>query len=677
MYRNTAANRLDDLPKVRMRENAEKQLLLYNLSTHSVDNVGDAIGLLMLGDDNRVVAETPKNDASTRSHCIFMIFIEGLTDTINDNGEISSTRTLAKLHIVDLSGSEKATKTDMSGIRFDEAKNINLSLHFLGQVISSINKKTLHVPYRNTMMTMILRDSLGGNCKTRMIATVSSLLEDIQESISTCRFAQSVSLVKNLVVKNEIEDPEVVIKKQRSEIEDLKDEIKLLKGIDQKEFLEEEDIQHCKVLVDNYLKSDTFNDEIKLKDFLLIRECFAQLKLKYKQLEAKFNEGGALSKSINLNSSSSGTVCLNCNAKEKDFLSQLEKMKGEITKAKQLLKKKDEEMKTLLNYYEKQNTQRSNFQNLNNTLLEKISKEEDSESKLSTLRNNYLGEEIKFTGSSQDQVGQSFVSSNNNLKMKEETIKSLPMAFLAEVAKVNSMLKADAVKNQPLELTKEIVQDARLAYEYFKKNYIKANLLESNLAKLQELYLEGQHLAQQNEKTRQKMNFIKKRIEVLKKEYKAMNYDDVNRAPIELRNMEDSIYAEMSKEKENHEVEYNLLKKTKSEIQFLQHLVEENSTKLGKDFYQWHFVILKKFELESNTKLNIVNDFNLSRTTNPNTNQSVNVNQTSVVANTTLSTSTLNQKQLGASQISSSSRTESDVMSLMAQAKGIINKNVK
>ncbi len=112
---------LENLPRVRIRENQNKQLILTNLSIHEIDNFQEGMALLMLGDENRVVVETPKNDASTRSHCLFMIQIE--SQKIGEDKKI-----LSKLHIVDLSGSEKPTKTELSGIRMTEALNINMSL---------------------------------------------------------------------------------------------------------------------------------------------------------------------------------------------------------------------------------------------------------------------------------------------------------------------------------------------------------------------------------------------------------------------------------------------------------------------------------------------------------------------------------------------------------------------
>lgn len=173
---------LFDLPKVSMFENDLGQFVLKNLSIHKADNEEDALNLLFIGDTNRVVSETPMNDASTRSHCIFIIQLEA-----QKHGE--DVKKVSKLQLVDLSGSERVSKSGVDGKTLNEAKNINLSLHYLQQVIVNLNKKmrgeNVHVPYRNNTMTMMLRDSIGGNCKTRMIATIHAKAAHLHESLDT------------------------------------------------------------------------------------------------------------------------------------------------------------------------------------------------------------------------------------------------------------------------------------------------------------------------------------------------------------------------------------------------------------------------------------------------------------------------------------------------------------
>ena len=173
---NHTTKNLSDLPKVVPRETQSEEIILNGLSVHKATTEEDALNLLFIGDTNRVVSETPKNDASTRSHCIFIVMIE----VMKPNSDV---KTVSRVHLVDLSGSERIGKTGVEGLLQKEARFINLSLHFLEHVIVCLNKRAngenIHIPYRNSLMTLVLRDSLGGNCKTRMVATVSSEEPDL------------------------------------------------------------------------------------------------------------------------------------------------------------------------------------------------------------------------------------------------------------------------------------------------------------------------------------------------------------------------------------------------------------------------------------------------------------------------------------------------------------------
>jgi kinesin family protein 6/9 len=146
---------LEELPRVSLMEDEEGNVHLRNLSMHVAASEEEALNLLFLGDTNRAIAETPMNLASSRSHCIFTVSLEA-------RAEGSSTITRSKLHLVDLAGSERTAKTGASGQLFREATHINKSLHFLEMVIVALyeQKKSgrAHIPYRNSMMTSVLRD---------------------------------------------------------------------------------------------------------------------------------------------------------------------------------------------------------------------------------------------------------------------------------------------------------------------------------------------------------------------------------------------------------------------------------------------------------------------------------------------------------------------------------------
>ncbi|EKX48915.1 hypothetical protein GUITHDRAFT_157489 [Guillardia theta CCMP2712] len=165
------AKQLEDLPKVSLQEDEDGNIHLKNLSAHHAPSEEEALNLLFLGDTIRTTSETPMNLASSRSHCIFTLFITACkvgTDVIRKS----------KLHLVDLAGSERVYKTSAQGSLLKESKYINVSLHFLEMVIVALQERSQgknqrHIPYRNSMMTSVLRDSLGGNCKTSMIATMN------------------------------------------------------------------------------------------------------------------------------------------------------------------------------------------------------------------------------------------------------------------------------------------------------------------------------------------------------------------------------------------------------------------------------------------------------------------------------------------------------------------------
>lgn len=267
------ASKLEDLPKVTLFEDNDSNIHLKNLSMHQASNEEEALNLLFLGDTNRMIAETPMNQASTRSHCIFTIHISS-----RDPG--SATIRRAKLHLVDLAGSERVGKTNVGGTLLTEAKYINLSLHYLEQVIVALSEKSRsHIPYRNSMMTSVLRDSLGGNCMTTMIATCSLEKKNLDESISTCRFAQRVAMIKNDVLLNEEIDPKLMIAQLKAEVQRLKDELAMATGQEYTGELTENEMDRLRQMVKSYIED--VDPEAVLSvgaDMRKINYCFQLLK---------------------------------------------------------------------------------------------------------------------------------------------------------------------------------------------------------------------------------------------------------------------------------------------------------------------------------------------------------------------------------------------------------------
>ncbi|PVD26554.1 hypothetical protein C0Q70_14231 [Pomacea canaliculata] len=275
------AAKLEDLPKVTLLEDSDQNIHLKNLTVHQANTEEEALNLLFLGDTNRMIAETPMNQASSRSHCIFTIHIVS-----RETG--SATIRRSKLHLVDLAGSERVSKTGVNGQILTEAKYINLSLHYLEQVIVALSEKNRqHVPYRNSLMTSVLRDSLGGNCMTTMIATCSMEKKNMDESISTCRFAQRVAMIRNDVMVNEELDPKLLIMKLRQENKDLRDQLALATGEQLQDELTEDDIQWCEDAVQRYLEDSDPHSYLSLgPDLRKIQACFKIMKMRILQRPA-------------------------------------------------------------------------------------------------------------------------------------------------------------------------------------------------------------------------------------------------------------------------------------------------------------------------------------------------------------------------------------------------------
>ncbi|KAM5245542.1 kinesin-like protein KIF16B [Ctenodactylus gundi] len=213
---------------LRVREHPKEGPYVEDLSKHLVQNYGDVEELMDAGNTNRTTAATGMNDVSSRSHAIFTIkFTQAKFDS-----EMPC-ETVSKIHLVDLAGSERADATGATGVRLKEGGNINKSLVTLGNVISAladlsqdatsplVKKKQVFVPYRDSVLTWLLKDSLGGNAKTIMIATISPADVNYGETLSTLRYANRA---KNIINKPTInEDASVkLIRELRAEIARLK-----------------------------------------------------------------------------------------------------------------------------------------------------------------------------------------------------------------------------------------------------------------------------------------------------------------------------------------------------------------------------------------------------------------------------------------------------------------------
>ncbi|XP_016494624.2 kinesin-like protein KIN-14L [Nicotiana tabacum] len=187
-------------------------LPLPDASMHPVNCAADVINLMKLGDLNRAVGCTAMNNRSSRSHSVLTVHVHG-EDT---SGNIIH----SCLHLVDLAGSERVDKSEVTGDGLKEAQHINKSLSCLGDVITALAQKNSHIPYRNSKLTLLLQNSLGGQAKTLMFAHVSPEGDSFGETVSTLKFAQRVSSVELGAAR---------LNKESTEVLELKAEIETLK----------------------------------------------------------------------------------------------------------------------------------------------------------------------------------------------------------------------------------------------------------------------------------------------------------------------------------------------------------------------------------------------------------------------------------------------------------------
>ncbi|XP_077929831.1 kinesin-like protein KIF17 isoform X1 [Halichoerus grypus] len=208
----------DTKQKLELKEHPEKGVYVKGLSMHTVHNVAQCEHIMETGWKNRSVGYTLMNKDSSRSHSIFTISIE--IYAVDERGK--DHLCAGKLNLVDLAGSERQSKTGATGERLKEATKINLSLSALGNVISAlVDGRCKHIPYRDSKLTRLLQDSLGGNTKTLMVACLSPADNNYDETLSTLRYASRAKNIKNKPRINE--DPkDALLREYQEEIKKLK-----------------------------------------------------------------------------------------------------------------------------------------------------------------------------------------------------------------------------------------------------------------------------------------------------------------------------------------------------------------------------------------------------------------------------------------------------------------------
>ncbi|NP_001360493.1 Kinesin-like protein klp-12 [Caenorhabditis elegans] len=199
---------------IRIHEDSRGEIVLHGVEQRSVFDMHGTMDILKNGALNRTVAATNMNEQSSRSHAIFTLHLKQQRVAANPldesgeqkTGELEMEMLCAKFHFVDLAGSERMKRTGATGDRAKEGISINVGLLALGNVIAALggaNGKVSHVPYRDSKLTRLLQDSLGGNSRTLMIACCSPSDSDFVETLNTMKYANRAKEIKNKVVANQ------------------------------------------------------------------------------------------------------------------------------------------------------------------------------------------------------------------------------------------------------------------------------------------------------------------------------------------------------------------------------------------------------------------------------------------------------------------------------------------
>ncbi|XP_032344277.1 kinesin-like protein KIF18A [Camelus ferus] len=288
-----------------VREDAQKGVVVQGLTLHQPKSSEEILQLLDNGNKNRTQHPTDMNATSSRSHAVFQIYLrqQDKTASINQNVRI------AKMSLIDLAGSERASSTSAKGTRFIEGTNINRSLLALGNVINALadtKRKNQHIPYRNSKLTRLLKDSLGGNCQTIMIAAVSPSSVFYDDTYNTLKYANRAKDIKSslrsnvLNLDNHITQYVKICNEQKEEILMLKEKLKayeeqkaitdennkaklMISNPHEKEIERFQEILNClfqnrEEIRQEYLKLEMLLKENELKSFYQ-QQCHKQIEM--------------------------------------------------------------------------------------------------------------------------------------------------------------------------------------------------------------------------------------------------------------------------------------------------------------------------------------------------------------------------------------------------------------
>jgi len=553
--------KLADLPKVKMMEDEYGNFKLLNISTLPVATEEEALNLLFVGDTNRMICETPTNDVSSRSHCIFTIHLEG---RLLGGNQVQK----SKLHMVDLAGSERVSKTAVDGTILGEACAINLSLHFLERVIIALHNKSrgkaeTHIPYRDSMVTSFLKDSLGGNCRTVMIAALSMDIRSLDETISTMRFAQRVGMIKNSATVNLSMDPDAVIKRLKLQVKQLEDENKALRGdADLSIALTEEQKGQCLSFCESYILPNT---TITLPT------------ANPKQVEACYE---VLRNMILTNASSKveGRKSKEAGKDDEEVDTDTSTLREQLKAMQRSLKERDNEIRILVGLLKKyKKVGRPQKAWLSPKSIDKVKETAQSSSHSTpkptagTMRKLVVDEDVPDEGEA--------LHSRRSHKASIERAVNSP-------------------KPTPTLSKEELMVKRHEAFVKYRETYKHNKSINSQKDALRSKFKETKQKGREVNITRARINAIKLEIENLRAE-RAVNPNIDKRDALASEHAEEKLLEKIADEKKLYKEKYTQLKSMKSEIEHMKHLLENARRKLQLDFEAFWVKSMKMEKLKA------------------------------------------------------------------------------
>ncbi|PNH67530.1 hypothetical protein VD0002_g2215 [Verticillium dahliae] len=240
---------------LKIRESPTEGPYVKDLTEVPVRSINEILRYMKNGDDSRTTASTKMNDTSSRSHAVFTIMLKQIHHDMETD---ETTERSSRIRLVDLAGSERAKATEATGARLREGSNINKSLTTLGRVIGALadakqkgRKRKDVVPYRDSILTWLLKDSLGGNSKTAMIACIAP--SDYEETLSTLRYADQAKRIRTRAVVNQ---DHVSAAERDAQIAEMAEEIRVLQlSVSESRRREKDTTQDQEARLEDYQKS--------------------------------------------------------------------------------------------------------------------------------------------------------------------------------------------------------------------------------------------------------------------------------------------------------------------------------------------------------------------------------------------------------------------------------------